>query len=98
MKTVPGVTVPGLFDDEESAFDPIVGDAIPHHARLADRDHMLKVDHLTGMEGAVSVSGAKAAGTVIEQPPGNLLMRWIVKRQRQLTFSGMTAFGAAIGG
>ena len=55
-----------LFDDQEAGLDALVGNAVPHDARLAGFDRMPELDHLAGVQGRVVMDGAKPALAVIE--------------------------------
>jgi hypothetical protein len=68
-----------LFDDEESAFHPIIRDAVPHYTRLADCDHVLKIHYLSRWERRIRMRCAETAFAVIQQSAGDFLMRRIVE-------------------
>jgi hypothetical protein len=86
-----------LFDYQESAFDPISLDAVPHYARLADGDYVLKIHNLAGGQRRISVLSAEAALAVIEQTSGHFLMGRIVEGKSKMAIGGMTALGTALG-
>jgi len=78
-------TVPSqnLFNDEKASLDTLVGDAVPHHARLAGVDGMPELDHLAGVQGRVVMDGAKPALAVIEQAAADFLVRGIAEGELQ---------------
>ena len=87
-----------LFDDEESALDAIIRDAVPHYPRLADRDHVLKIHNLPGRERCIRMRCAETALAVVQQSAGDFLMRWIVERKFQMAVNRMAKLGTAISG
>jgi hypothetical protein len=70
-----------LFDDQEAAFDPIIRYAVPHYARLSDRDYVLEIHYLAGWQRGVRMRCAEAALAVVEQAARDFLMRGIVERK-----------------
>jgi len=70
-----------LLDDQEAGLDTLVGDAVPHHARLAGVDGMPELDHLAGVQGRVVMHSSKAALAVVEQAAADFLVRRIAEGQ-----------------
>lgn len=87
-----------LLDYEEAGLHAIVGDAVPHHARLAPGNGMLESDYLTGVQRGILMHGTESAFAVIQQAANDFLRRGIVERKFERPLAAITAFGPAIGG
>jgi len=85
-----------LFDDQETAFDSIIRDSIPHHPRLAHGNDVLKIHNLSGRQRCIRMRRAEAAVADIQQSTGNFLTRGIVEREFQVAVGRMTMLGTAI--
>ena len=78
---------------EKSGFHAIIGDAVPHHSRLASSNGMLERDHLAGVQRGIRVNGAESALAVIQQAANDFLRRGIVERKLERTLAAVTALG-----
>jgi hypothetical protein len=87
-----------LCDYQESGFNAIVGDSIPHHARLSDGDGVLKLDHLAAVQSGVGVHRSETALAVVQQAADDFLARRIVEEQFELAAAMVAALGASICG
>ena len=78
-----------LFDDQETGFDAIVRDPVPHHARVAHCDGVLELDLLPGVQRSISMHGAESALAVIQQPAVDFLRRGIVEGEFERAAGGV---------
>src|SRR5579883_770372 len=63
----------GLLDYQESGFDAVVRNTVPHHACASYSHRMAELDFLAGVQRGVRVHGAKTAVAVVNQLASNLL-------------------------
>ena len=85
-----------LFDYQETAFDSIIRNPVPHYPRLAHGNDMLKIHNLSGRQRCIRMRSAEAAVAHIQQSAGNFLTRGIVERKFQVAVGRMTMLGTAI--
>src|SRR5229473_6680809 len=56
-----------LFDYQEPSFYPVVGNAIPHHSGLSERQHVPEPNNLSGVQRWAVVHCPEAALAVVHQ-------------------------------